>query len=436
MKATIKAISFFLLIAIALLSFSPTVLAKEEFTLDSQSKAKGIYLYSYDAGRVLYSKGEDVLLQPASSAKMMAGLVVCEFFADKLDKRITVRAEMLSGLSGATMGLREGMSVSLEDLLYGTVCGGNNDAAMLLPYACSLSTEEFVEKMNSYASLLDMRNTHYANVTGLDAKSAQTTVKDTAKLAAKAIENELYLSVSSTAQKKINDTVTVYNRNALISQFSAQGYLNKNASGLIAGSTDEGGYVLATYATSNGRSLLCVVMGAQADSEEIYSYAIANDLIRLGFKSYSKKLIAAKGKVMSSIDVDLVQSSDEQSVNCVVSEDIYAFLPNSATEADITCKVYLHTKDLTAPIEKDRVVGGVDYYYKNNLIAKSTLVTAQGIEANSLLLFLEEMKDFLTSSFFLLALAFIFILTFVYLFFIRKKSPRKRVKQYNYIRRR
>ncbi len=404
--------------------FSETV---DEADINDEYKADAVYLYSYNANRVLYSKCDKEYLAPASTAKMMVGLLVCERYADRLEEKVPLTAEMLANIEGTAMGLREGMTLTVKDLLYGTVCGTNNDAATALAIACSGDIPSFVAEMNSFAKLLDMRDTLYVNPTGLDADNAKTTLNDTVKLAAKAAANPLYMTVSSTVSYNVNESLKIYNRNALISQFSAQGYINKNAKGLIAGSTDEGGYVVATYAEKNGTSFLCVVMGANADAENIHSYHTANSLLDNAFKSYEWMTVGKAGDSVYKLDVDLAISNDSAAkVYCVLEKDAMFFLPKNTNKSDITYKIYLHSEDTSAPLSKEDALGGIDFYYKGNFIGRQKLVANSDVEANSILLFLHNMKSFLLSSTFWLTVIISIPLIFLYIHHEKKNFRHKR----------
>ena len=245
----------------------------DELGIEIDKKSGSVYHYSYDANRVLLCTESDKRIAPASSAKIMTGLVVCELYSSRLDDKVEITEEMLKGHSGASMNLRVGMRVTLRDLLYGTLCGGNNDAATALAIACSGSVSAFVNEMNFFAKHLYMQNTHYENPTGHDADGAYTTLSDTALLVHKAAKNDIYMSASSAAYFDFTpegeQTVTVNNRNALANRFTAAGYSNKYAKGIISGNTDEGGYVLAASAEKAGAKYLCLIMGAEADDKEI-----------------------------------------------------------------------------------------------------------------------------------------------------------------------
>ena len=431
-----KIISFFFLLSItglltALLLFPASSKSVNEAESNGEYKADAVYLYSYDAKRVLYSQCNKQKLAPASTAKMMAGLLVCERYMEILEDEVTITAEMLVGIEGTVMGLKEGMTLTVKDLLYGTICGANNDAATALAIYCSGSISSFVSEMNSFAKLLDMRDTLYVNPTGLDDDNAKTTLDDTVKLAAKAAANPLYITVSSSVSYEVNPTLKIYNRNALISQFSAQGYINKNAKGLIAGSTDKGGYVLATYAEKNGTAFLCVVMGAQTDSENIHSYHTANTLLDNVFKNYEWVNIGKAGDAISKLEVELAISKDRNAnVYCALEKDAIFFLPKNINKSDITYKTYYHSQSTRAPLNEKDTLGGIDFYYKGSFIGSQKLVAESDVEANSILVFLDNMKSFLLSGVFWLTVIISIPSVFVYIHHEKKKLRHRRYNKF------
>ena len=422
-----------------LLSFYTFAESEDISGFDFSDKAKAVYLYSYDADRVVFCQGEQNLLSPGPTAKIMTGLIACEAFANNLDKQILITEEMVEGVSGNSMNLREGMRVSVRDLIYGTICGCNNDAAQALAIVCEGTLASFVKRMNEYASSLYMKSTRYANPTGLNSASAKTTVYDAALLADHAAKNQLYMQISTASSYKFlldgKDSVTMYNRNALVSQFSEQGYINKDAQGIIAGKDDSGFLVCAT-AEKKDMKYLCVVMGAETDADEIYSYYIANALFDYAFSNYTIKKIASKGDKLTTLTVNFaIEQGKDASVVCVLPEDIYAFLPKDADVAsELKYKLYFHEEQLCAPLPQNTVVGGVDIYHDGIMVATSKLITRDDVEANSILLFLNTSKSFLTGRFFIIFICTSVVLLSFYIFFIMKHSRRKKVIRYSRFR--
>ena len=403
-----------------------------ELGIELDESSGEAYLYNYESDRVLFCNDSQRSLMPASTAKMMAGLIACELYEDKLDTSLTITEEMLDGHEGTSMSLQVGMKVTVRDLFHGTVFG-NNDAAQALAIACAGSTKAFVKEMNAFANRLYMKDTIYKNPTGLDADGAMTTLSDTVRLAHRAAKNDVYIAASSVSSFEFTpqdgESTTVYNRNALASQFSAAGYTNKYAKGLIAGNTDEGGYVLAVYAQRDGASYLCVVMGAQVQGGKIGSYAIANTFFDRVFNRYSLTKIAQAGDVFLTPEIEFaVSNGDIGKLQCIVAEDVHAFISYDVDiKEDITYKTYLHRTELSAPITAGDVLGGIDFYCNGTLIASAPLVAKESIDANPMLYLLDNFKDRIFSRVFLIGSAIAFIFIVIYLYYHQKNARHKKV---------
>ena len=144
----LKFFSLICVLTFLLLASVIFVSAQSSYEDDFSDYAEAIYLYNCDFKKELYCTGENKVLGVGPTAKIMTGLIACEIFADKLDQTVMISKEMLEGVSGNVMGLKPGMSVTLRDLIYGTVCGGNNDAAQVLAITAHGSVASFVDKMN------------------------------------------------------------------------------------------------------------------------------------------------------------------------------------------------------------------------------------------------------------------------------------------------
>ena len=429
----------FALFVAFLLCFSVGVSADSDSLISSEyeNNAEAIYFYSYDLRSVLYCVGEDKILKPASTTKIMMGLIACEKLESRLDEKILITKDMLKGHIGTTMGLKEGMIVSVEDLLYGAICGCNNDAAQAVAVVCSGSVENFVLEMNERANRLNMLSTVYANPTGLDEPMAQTTISDVALLSYKAAKNDLYMKISSAKNKAVllgAEQAVVYNRNALISHFTSDKYLNSNISGLNAGSTDEGGYVVSAIANVNDSKYLCIVLGAEAEDGEIYSYKILNELVNGVNKKYLKTQLFEKGEVLSGLDVRFaLNTKNETKILCTLQDDVYVYLPSNVdVKEDLKYSVFLHDDSVDAPVEQGMIVGGVNVYYKGKMIASGTLISRDKVEENSFLVFMNSMKEFLLSRYFFVFVGLALGGILIFFYFDRKYRRRKRVGYVQY----
>ena len=101
MKKIFKIFTLFVLLLFTAVLFAFSISAKSAYSVECKNAeyADAIYLYSYDAQSVIYSKNEKKIISPASTVKIMTGLLACERLSDRLDERVTITDEMLAGLA-------------------------------------------------------------------------------------------------------------------------------------------------------------------------------------------------------------------------------------------------------------------------------------------------------------------------------------------------
>lgn len=432
---------FSLLVTVVMLFSVLTVFVSAD-DAPNTSKAEAVCLYNTNTDKNILSDGMQKKIFPGGAVKMMTGLIACEMLSERLDEKIVITEEMLSGATGYSIKLKAGMSVSLENLLYGVLCANGNDATLALSTICGGSVEAFVGMMNVKASEWGLKNTYFTNPTGLDDSDMYSTLADIMMLAKIAYKNELYLQVSSAMsyvyKPEGTDTeIKFFNRNALISTFyDSHGYRNLYASGLIASTTELGGYSVITYAEKKGTGYICAVMGAEADDGAIYSYEIANNLIKYAFENYSYTLIAESGQYVCDAPVRLAlpsAKSDKTYVECVIQEDVYVLTKNDITkDSDLKYRYYFHSEITDAPISAGDILGGVDIIYNGEILGTARLVASENVEASGMLRTLDRLKNFFTGRIFWLCVLFFAVMLGIYYYITVKRFKRKKVKKLKY----
>ncbi len=409
--------------------------------LPDTSMAKNVYLANLDTGTVILSKDTNSRIAPASTVKILTGLIAIEHFQKNINATVTVPSNISTHKEGSSMGLMPNDQISAIDLIYATVCGGYNDAAYALAYDVSGSPEAFVKLMNEKMRELGAKDTHYTNPSGMDDEGMYTTLSDTVKLVKAATNNELYMEISSAMAHKgsiLRDgasiSFTANNKNSLISGYYAMGYTNPSASGVIAGMTDNGGYCVATKLDIAKSSYICVVMGASATETTIGSYATVNALASHIRQSFSLiKVMNAKTRICKiPIEFALTEQKDKETsgtLDVTLAEDVYLLLPNTVDiENELSYKHYLYTDKLTAPVFAGDRVGSVDFYYNGKLIYTAPLVVSEDAVANKFLLGIEHFKDIIWSRTALISV-FLFCVAFPLYLHFEKKSAKRRSKK-------
>ena len=151
----------------------------------------------------MLSKNLDGAIYPASTVKLLSGLIFTERLADRIEEKVTVTQEMVKDATGRRFGLEVGQSVTVEHLLYIAVCGSFNDAYTALAVLVCGSVDSFVELMNARAAELGATSSHFTNVTGLHDPKMHTTARDLLAIACAAAQSKLFLNLSSTYTKAV-----------------------------------------------------------------------------------------------------------------------------------------------------------------------------------------------------------------------------------------
>ncbi len=248
--------------------------------------AENYVLMDAQTGRILDEKNVDKRSLIASTTKIMTALIVCEQ-CNVLD-RVRIPKEAV-GVEGSSIYLQEGEILTVQELLYGMMLHSGNDAATALAIYCAGTVEGFSERMNDKAHELGLKNTHFVNPHGLDAKDHYSTARDLALLSAYAMENPIFAATVSTRSTAITGR-SLRNHNKLL-------WRMEGAEGIKTGYTKAAGRILVSCASRQGRRLICVTINASDDWNDHMA------LLSQGFGRYSICDFLKKGQVVTTIEV-------------------------------------------------------------------------------------------------------------------------------------
>ena len=264
--------------------------------------AQSAILLDGTTGRVLYEQNADARAKVASTTKIMTGLLIAE--ECDLSARVCIPKEA-TGIEGSSLYLKSGEVLTVEALLYGMMLHSGNDASAALAMYCAGSIPAFAEKMNRRAQELELSNTNYVNPHGLDAENHYSTARDLAKLAAAAMDNEIFHKVVSTKTAVFGDR-TFTNHNKLLWRY-------EGAVGVKTGYTMSAGRILVSAAERNGRRLIAVTIRDRND------WADHMAMLDYGFSAYASREVAHCGQIFGEVPVI---NGAEMTVQTVVQEDI------------------------------------------------------------------------------------------------------------------
>ena len=196
-------------------------------------------------------------LYPASTTKLMTLLVACDNI-ESYDDTFTMTLDITDPLyvaEASVAGFLNGEVISMTDLLYGLILPSGADAAVALTQKISGGETEFVKLMNAKAKELGLKDTRFANATGLFDKEQYTTAYDMAIILETALKNPICKKVISTYQYTTSKTEQHPEGIPLSATLFEYMYGTEPETATILGGktgfVNESGYCIASYGTNN-----------------------------------------------------------------------------------------------------------------------------------------------------------------------------------------
>ena len=319
--------------------------------------AESAVLYCVNDGKVYFSKDENKKMKNASTTKILTALITLEE-AQKENKQVKFTEEMSA--EGSSMYLEIGDTVTLRNLAAGMLTCSGNDAANAAAIAICGSLDKFAEKMNSRASQLGVKNTHFVTPSGLDDENHYSTAYDLALLMAFALENKDFAEITSKKSLKVDfinppdKSLTYSNHNRLLS-------LYEYCIGGKTGYTLSAGRCLVSAAEKDGLRFICVTLNDKndwKDHQSVYEY---------GFNSYS---LCACDDTSFFLEVPVVGGTDDRVT--VGSDRKYGIVLRKEDAQKVKREVYLDNF-LYAPVKYGDYAGKVVYTLNNEKIAETPL---------------------------------------------------------------
>lgn len=331
-------------------------------------KAKSSILIDGDTGNIIYENNADEKLPPASITKIMTLLLVMEAIESgniKLTDKVNISKEAMS-MGGSQIWLEPGEEMTVDDLLKATVIASANDAAYALGEHVASNESNFVDKMNKRAKELQMHNTVFKNMTGLDEEDHVSSARDIAIMSKELLKHDYILKYTTKWMDTLrNGETQLVNTNKLIRFY-------EGSTGLKTGTTNTAGSCLSASAKRNNLNLIAVVMGSDTSDDRFSS---AKTLLDYGFSKYESvevpkinddyKKIKIKGGVQEFVDLDFKIS------NKIV-------IPKGKKDK-IHTEIQL-SEYLEAPIQKDQTVGTITIKIDDKVLSVHEIITMNSVD--------------------------------------------------------
>lgn len=343
---------------------------------DIQTSAPNALLIDAGTNTVLFEKGADDRVTPASTVKILtAELIFRELAEGRLkpeDEYFVSEYAWRNGgapAGGSAMFLPVKSRATIDDLLRGLLVDSGNDAALVLAEGFAGSEASFVEKMNQRAQELGLTKSRFASPWGKDSDEQKVSPRDMVKLAMHVMRTyPQYYHYFGEREFTFNK-IRQMNRNPLLT-------LNIGADGLKTGNIGNAGFNLVGSAVQEGRRLVVAVYGARTAKERAEE---ALKLLQWGFRNFEDRSLFSAGE---TIGAAAVYGGVKGSVDVASPVAVTTLMPRNGGEKLAGKLIY--TGPVIAPVAKGVPIGRLQISRGGKIVLEQPVEAAESVAEGSL----------------------------------------------------
>jgi D-alanyl-D-alanine carboxypeptidase (penicillin-binding protein 5/6) len=341
-----------------------------------QTSVPNAVLLDPDSDSLLFDKGGDDLVPPASLAKLMTLEFVFNEIKQghiKLDDEFTIseNAWRKGGAPshGSTMFAAIHSRIKLDDLLHGIIVDSANDACIALAEGLAGNEAGFGAKLTQRAREIGLEKSTFTNATGYSDPNLRVTAREMAQLARHIMQTYPDFYPYFAEREFTWNNIRQQNRNPLLG-------MGISADGLKTGETSEAGFNLVGSAVQDNLRLIVVVTGAKSDKERGDE---ARKMLDWGFHGFEARVLFAEGQTVGQAKVFGGRTSY---VPLIGPGTVRVMTPRNGSEHLLARIVY--TGPVPAPISKGQSIGKLKVWRGDNLALEVPLSAAEDVGPGSM----------------------------------------------------
>ena len=234
--------------------------------------------------KILWDKNKNKISPLASLTKLVAAKVFLNTKPD-LKKVVSYKYqdekynyEYCQPWESARLTVKEGETMTIENLLYSALVGSANNAVESLVRVSGLSRNEFIARMNADVEKWGASSTHFIEPTGLSAKNVSSPL-DYAIITKEVFTDSLLKTISATLRYSFT-TINTKKKHTLT---NTNQLLQKNTYTIVGSKTgylDEAGHCLMTRVATPQGNIIAVNFGSTSkannflDNEQLIRYGL------------------------------------------------------------------------------------------------------------------------------------------------------------------
>lgn len=322
-------------------------------------------LMDMETGQVLFAKAPHSRRSPASTTKIMTGILLIE--RCKMDDIISA-SKKASETPFTSLHLKPGEKISALDLLTGMMVRSANDAAVAAAEHVAGSVPKFVAMMNKKAAEIGCKNTHFVTPNGLYNKNHYSSAYDMCLMARYGLKYSLFNDVVNTrkytlASRTLNKAdLVVFAKNNFLKNYPG-------ADGVKSGYLKQSKSCYVGSATRNGWRLVSTVLGSENSANDTTA------LMDYGFANFQSVEVASSRSENIKVKV---KGGTVDRVAAVPAHDLRVIVPKVG--AQITTQIEM--SEPTAPIIKGAKVGKMYASVNGSRVAEVDLKAVEDVDVS------------------------------------------------------
>jgi len=230
--------------------------------------AKSIMVMDARSGKTLFSRSPDITRQPASTIKVLTGIIAIDMLQNK-DRVAVSKKAARQPRSKIYLDTRK--TYQANDLINAVLLASANDASVAIAEKIAGTETSFARMMTETAKKMGAKNTVCKTASGLTAKGQKTTARDLARIFRRAMKNKEFANRMKKTKIHTAEGKVLRNHNKALWQIQ----------GALAGKT---GYTNAARQTYVGKfkrgtdEIIVAIMGSETmwtDIKKLVNYGFS-----------------------------------------------------------------------------------------------------------------------------------------------------------------
>jgi len=259
---------------------------RHRLNINRQITAKSVLIMDAETGKTLFAKNQDKPRQPASTIKIITGMIAIKSLQNDDLVRVSRHA---AGMPRSKVYLDTKKVYRADDLINAMLLASANDASVALAEKIAGSEKDFATMMNLRAQLWGARATVCRTATGLTARGQHSTARDLATLFRHAMQDKEFAR-----RMRRRKMLTSYGK--MLRNHNKALWRVKGALGGKTGYTAAARQTYVGKFARDGNAIIVAIMGSETMWPDI------KKLVEYGFEKKTELVQQQEKKQLARID--------------------------------------------------------------------------------------------------------------------------------------